>query len=221
MTREETLKIAKPLPLNARMAKAVLDGRKKQTRRVLPFKIYTDKDGNITAYSDEKNMRSRKCNNISHIKGFLKYKVGDILWVREPVKIINFLQTGSMSEGDYEEKIFYKYMADSFEDFMDVPNRFDKTPAYFKNCKGIPNGCIKEMARLFLKVTDVRVELLQNITNEDVIKEGIEYKIDKDEHITFIDDWIELWNSTAKKDCKWEDNPYVPVYEFERIKSIK
>jgi hypothetical protein len=30
--------------------------------------------------------------------------------------------------------------------------------------------------------------------------------------------WINLWNSTAPKGYKWEDNPYVFVYEFERVK---
>ena len=95
-------------------------------------------------------------------------------------------------------------------------------------------------ARIFLKVTNVRVERLQDISDEDCIKSGIYKTLDKSGCFSsyvftvikpiVIDDFIytdyycseveayeELWSSKAKEDYKWEDNPYVFVYEFERV----
>lgn len=87
----------------------------------------------------------------------------------------------------------------------------------------------KEAARLFLRVTDVTVERLQDMTLEDFLNEGI--AIDEDEtlrELNIFDEanslakskFINLWNSTLDKksyaNC-WSANPYVWVIEFERI----
>lgn len=75
----------------------------------------------------------------------------------------------------------------------------------------------KEAARLFLRVTSVRVERLQNITSSDYIKEGLVCQPNTDTVISFE----ELWDSTIpKKDLArygWNANPWVWVIEFERI----
>ena len=155
-----------------------------------------------------------------------KWKVGDVLWVREPVEITNFLQTGSSSEGDYAEKIWYKYPSDGAEDYMDVPDRFESTPSYMKNLHRIPNGCIKEMARTFLREIDVREEFLQDISQEDAKAEGAsQIKVfthpDRSKKyldlVDYIDNFKIIWNSTAPKGSKWEDNPKVKVIVFEEI----
>ena len=68
----------------------------------------------------------------------------------------------------------------------------------------------KEAARIWLKVTDVRVEHLQDMETEDdrnYIAEGA-----TDKH-----DFIRIWDSVAKdKECDWYANPWVYVIEFER-----
>lgn len=86
----------------------------------------------------------------------------------------------------------------------------------------------KEAARIWLKVTDVKVERLQNITEDGSKAEGA---IDNRGFIHFSDDeydrihtarehFIEIWNSTIKKSdidrYGWDANPYVWVIEFER-----
>jgi uncharacterized protein YhfF len=72
------------------------------------------------------------------------------------------------------------------------------------------------MARIFLKVTNVKVERLQDITRRDVLSEGIrEHAVNQFHPHTCL--FETLWNSTSKDGYKWEDNPYVFVYEFERI----
>ena len=76
-----------------------------------------------------------------------------------------------------------------------------------------------------MRVTDVRVERLQDLGNNDAIKEGFNYE---DTEIGFPNGWAGAtqtprfsfaidWNDEAKDGFKWEDNPYVFVYEFERI----
>ena len=80
----------------------------------------------------------------------------------------------------------------------------------------------KKYARIFLIVTDVRVERLQDISDEDCIAEGITWHPpighnDPTDDVTEKEVFQGLWNSTAKDGYKWEDNPYVFVYEFERV----
>lgn len=83
----------------------------------------------------------------------------------------------------------------------------------------------KEAARIWLKVTDVRVERLHRITSRDIIREGIQPYIHPDGSIHdkyTKTSFIGLWNSTVKKKelplCGWEANPWVWVIEFERCK---
>lgn len=90
----------------------------------------------------------------------------------------------------------------------------------------------KEAARIFLKVTNVRVERLQEITDDGCIAEGVYPSPCRKCNATFgcdtcsdegyheTDGFSELWNSTIKKSdldrYGWDANPYVWVIEFER-----
>lgn len=79
----------------------------------------------------------------------------------------------------------------------------------------------KEAARIWLKVTNVRVERLQDITSEQICKEGVEveepYVLNGEEKRYAFSI---LWNSTVKKSdldrYGWDANPWVWVIEFER-----
>ena len=95
----------------------------------------------------------------------------------------------------------------------------------------------KEAARIFLKVTNVRVERLQDISEEDAIAEGIydepgsvsgrtwyrKFIKESDARINglFTESAKEcfqtLWQSINAKKHPWDSNPWVWVYEFERI----
>ena len=61
----------------------------------------------------------------------------------------------------------------------------------------------KEAARIFLKVTDIRVEKVKDITEEDASKEGFSDRLE------FGAAWNSIYNN-------WNENPYVWVIEFER-----
>ena len=81
----------------------------------------------------------------------------------------------------------------------------------------------KEAARIWLRVTDVRVERLQEMTGQDVLKEGLNSHVHP--QASYFDGnqremFEKLWNSTIKKSdldrYGWDASPYVWVIEFER-----
>lgn len=129
------------------------------------------------------------------------YQPGDILYVRE-----------TWCKGSYgNEKEKYYYKADDNNFF----------------CTWHPSIHMpKEAARIWLKVTDVRVERLQEITDDGAKAEGANWKNGKnvgwEEKMrrTAVERFAEIWNSTIKKSdldrYGWDVNPWVWVVEFER-----
>ena len=88
----------------------------------------------------------------------------------------------------------------------------------------------KEAARIWLKVTDVRVERLQDITAEQILKEGIGLTQDMIESVKEMKEHCDIpfaatWNHTLKKSdldrYGWAANPWVWVIEFERCEKPK
>lgn len=243
MKKTELLQIAKPILLNTEMVKAILDGRKTQTRRVCknitPLHNFKLLDTDTTTKRFEAVFELPKDNwfdkdHPSHEYCTPRYKKGDILWVREPAKVT------------YEigNRMKFTYLSDRKNSEVEIPSRFigDENSLYMGKPKwiamhqGVPNGCIKEMSRIFLKVTNVRVERLQDINDSHIFKEG--FGLEKD----YCDDcdgldycnnfnenkicgmvetpkewWVKLWNKTAPEGYKYLDDPYVFVYEFERV----
>ena len=138
---------AKPILFNTEMVKAILDGRKTQTRRVIPLKnndlIFTGFVVSSTAKNREGYCAFGK--NKERDLEFAKphYKVGDILYVKE--KCVDEYPNGFCFKEDYEE-----------EEWND---------RYL-----IKQYCNKLNARIFLKVTNVRVERLQDISVRDIEK---------------------------------------------------
>lgn len=224
---------AKPISFIPEMVKAILDDRKNQTRRPIKIKNKLTRDWAITSgvewlkvdLKDEKYPYSiREQNGVwneyslqDFIKEYSQYQVGDVLWVREPARVKTWCGRTN--------KIRFWYQASREDEReIDLPQRFEDIfsggnrtviPEWITECKGVPNGCIKEMARIFLKVTNVRVERLQDITTMDIQKEGIDI-LGLTQNLIY-QKWEILWDSTAKKGYRLEDNPFVFVYEFERI----
>lgn len=199
----------KPILFNTEMVKAILDGRKTQTRRVVnkEYLGLADIDGNNIYIEDEDG------NHFNILETtWAKYKVDDILYVRE-----TFGSQQRTRYGGVGEFLVYKadYSNTLYHEGRHTTKKSDEVkwkPSIF-----MP----KKYARIFLKVTNVRVERLQDIILDDIEKEGFNkstgfFLHDLD---NALDWWINLWNSTAKDGYKWEDNPYVFVYEFERVEN--
>lgn len=184
--------------------RATLEGRKSCTRRLVKF--LPGENPNWTGYIKDGAMLYNGKNEPCIEK--TPYKPGDILYVRETwhkyTKRVGKGESCHLAE-------FYGYKA-SIANSEDA-NEPWKSPACMP----------KEAARIWLKVTDVRVERLQEISAESTLAEGADKYIHTngglDENMT-ITSFIGIWNSTIKKSdldsYGWDANPYVWVIEFER-----
>ena len=206
-TKQDLLEVAKQLIVNKEVAK--LMPHKTQTRRVIKDIASVEKSESMCG-DIYKTHKGKMFFKHELVERYSKYKKGEIYWIREPVKVTEFNIT----------KINYRYLSDNIEikDFL-YPTKF-YGKKWIEKCQGIPNGCTKEMARYFVEITDVRVERLQDISNIGIINEGmpLEYRgVGNCLRNGGSDWWINLWNSTAKEPYRWENDPYVFVYEFEKL----
>lgn len=209
MTRQEILKNAKPILFNTEMVRAILDGKKTVTRRVIKHNV--DAILNSPYHNEHPEVEDKQ---IIRKLCMPPYQPGDILYVRE-----------TWGEG-YEEGT-YIYKAD---------DKLANLPEFKESSKLIYHPSIhmpKEVARIFLKVTNVRVERLQECGKGwciDIEKEGIVtpqdpilYINDDAFHDALREEFQKLWNSTIKKSdinrYGWDANPWVWVIEFERIEA--
>lgn len=158
--------IFKPILFSTPMVQAILQDRKTQTRREIKKKysntdhvFKTDKYGTrlIERQNDVpkpiKNPDSsttRKVTLFAEVKP--KYQIGDILWVRE-----TFKKQNPFGKPTYQ----YKADWDSYETGVELSG--------WKPSIHMP----RKAARIFLKVTNVRIERLQDISEADAIAEGI------------------------------------------------
>ena len=193
----------KPILFNTEMVRAILDGRKSCTRRLVKF--LPGENPQWTGYIKDGLMLYNGKNKACVRKA--PYQPGDILYVRE-----------TWSEG-YEEGT-YIYRAD--DKLADLPTFKESSKLIYHPSIHMP----KEAARIWLKVTDVRVERLQDITSEQICREGVEVEYP---HVLSGEEkryaFSALWNSTIKKAdldrYGWNANPWVWVIEFERCKKPK
>lgn len=195
----------KPILFNTEMVQAILDGRKSCTRRLVkpqPDEKHTYPLGFVTDSTEKKEVGcfgfgiDEYGGSIQYIKPPYGYAPGDILYIRE---------TWKKAPNGY-----YYYEDWQRNDIADITK--------WKPSIHMP----KEAARIWLKVTDVRVERLQEITAEGIRNEGISsMAVHAGDMEIAIEEWKNLWNSTIKKsdlDCYgWDANPYVFVIEFVKI----
>ena len=197
----------KPILFNTEMVRAILDGRKVVTRRLIK-KLPDDAEFSgwlldSTCQEDAKDIGSAGFKTLKQPTEkagclFVKpqYQPGDILYVRETW----------CKNPNYEE--YY---------FKTRPSGIAPYGLKWHPSIHMP----KEKARIFLKVTDVRVERLQEIDIDGVRNEGLSsVAVHVGDTEIALKEWEILWNSTIKKSdidaYGWEANPYVWVIEFER-----
>ena len=188
----------KPIIFSTPMVQAILDGKKTQTRRVI--KIDDTPENWKISIAGTSIVRAEPYD----VK-LPRYAAGDILWVRETWSIHECVkcQAGIPALGG-ECKCEYVYRTN-----------YGATDFRWKPSIHMP----KEAARIFLKVTDVRVERLQDITEEDAIAEGMSKTlVDGVVFISAKGNFHVLWDSlNIKRGYGWDTNPWVWVIEFERI----
>ena len=170
----------KPILFNTEMVKAILDGRKTQIRRViLVSPIYWTSPTLLEPDSAVKfNYAAGGCQNHSSTPHFenSKYTTNDILYVKEKFCIGAYANDGGCETNGYSSETYISqcsfdnniiYYADAIDecDFSDLGK--DELPSWK------PSVHLKQKdARIFLKVTNVRVERLQDISVRDIEKES-------------------------------------------------
>ncbi len=219
----------KPILFNTEMVRAILDGRKDATRRIVKGFIPDDAVWGYTAFTPKGYISCRGTFADGYGEKFFKLpcEPGDILYVRETWQYLYELDG---NEQIIEDTGKYYYAATdtiSFNTYVDE-NGLEHEHVPWKPSIHMP----KEAARIWLKVMDVRVERLQEITDNECIKEGIYPSncrdcndifgcdVCPDEGYDEVDMFVEVWNSTIKKSnlnrYGWDANPWVWVIEFER-----
>ena len=197
-----------PILFNTEMVRAILDGRKTCTRRIAKGFIPDDALWGYTAFTPKGYISCRGLYADGYGEKFYKlpYQPGDILYVRETWH--RYAKLVGKGEGCHpEERYGYKASIANSEDAEEP----------WKPSIHMP----KEAARIWLKVTDVRVERLQKITAEDIRNEGLSsMAVHAGDMDVALKEWGTLWNSTIKKSdidrYGWGANPWVWVIEFER-----
>lgn len=226
----------KPILFNTEMVRAILDGRKTCTRRIVkpqweecPHCKYVHNEYIYDKLAE--NVYCARCGYPLVPERRAPYQSGDILYVRETWQYLYELDG---NEQVIEDTGKYYYAATDtipFDTYVDENGvKHDHVP--WRPSIHMP----KEAARIWLKVTNVRVERLQSITVEGAIREGAEGE--KCHHTNagafgcsdcMNTGWIEppqvefmqIWDSTIKKSdldrYGWDANPYVFVIEFVKI----
>ena len=212
----------RPIPFSAPMVRAILDGRKTMTRRALKpqpipevrsvFCVATQKSTGRPVF----NMRGPLGGTICGLPckhGLLgeiipPYAVGDRLWVKEALERANGEAVGYPADGTWLPNTHWHWKR------AHLPSRF------------MPRWA----SRITLEVTGVRVERLQEISEEDAKAEGAEQEAAYTGHhdeagnpeecgsyrLGFCMLWASIYGPGA-----WEANPWVAVIEFKRIDAVR
>jgi hypothetical protein len=220
----------RPILFSAEMVRAILAGRKTQTRRVIkPVPTFNgggtchDADALQQDYVEPHWVFPKIC----------KYGApGDTLWVRETWAHYQTVNHVWRSEGRAFDEVsdgLAGYRADghdSIEDFrahVRLMSGCDLEHVIINGDRWRPSIHMPRWAsRITLRITDVRVERLQDISEGDARAEGCPYPpewagrfMDRDETAKT---WFKsLWNHIHGPDA-WQENPWVWVISFERVK---
>jgi hypothetical protein len=272
----------KPILFSTPMVQTILEGRKTQTRRIIkPQPCKEAKKFERFIETVDCGFEARFGNDISTAvcDRKTKYKLGEILWVRETWRIGAWNKDSGCIAVDYkagnytrrewikveDQNRFERYWIESTHDAIKAGIKPDANGEYHWEPGQAPTRwrpsihMPRKAARIFLQVTNVRIERLQIITEEDAMAEGVKDPYDYQEsdyyeqkHMRGLEinksAFAGLWDSiyAAPKTVKneedeilyyesypWEDiqetreykgkpwyvhgNPWVLVYEFERV----
>lgn len=238
----------KPILFSAPMVRAILEGRKTQTRRCVPLDITGLMDtprGQEDIAAGYPFYETTDGEDVS-VKDLCRYgRSGDRLWVKETWRIgawnidggiaVDYMADGCCrKEWLYgaDEEQFEKYCIQSTEDCEKAELPVDENGFYhWKDgdypCRKRPSIFMPRWAsRIDLLIKNIRVERLQEIREEDAMAEGAESILvppdgGSDPH---VQGFRELWDSINGRphktlgDISWDANPWVWVVEFEMVK---
>ena len=214
----------RPIIFSTEMVRAILEGRKIQTRRIVKcnleiaslatpeqwnqgrahpqmvkYETWGLKRGCALFESDTGTIFALKCPH---------GKPGDLLWVRE-----------TWRPSQIENKVWYRAgQWDCLGERLISPHESHLGLDGDNKWKS-PYHMFKKYARIWLEILNVRVERLQDITGPDAVSEGIDLSNihDSYHHQNQIGVFKKLWNQINGKKHPWSSNCWVWVIEFKRI----
>ncbi|MDD9726099.1 hypothetical protein PVV74_11590 [Roseovarius sp. SK2] len=220
----------KPILFSAPMIRALLASRKTQTRRLIKDRgvmpefcggRYDDRnDPSCWGWQDFDRGDWVTLDEFPHYR-FVPYAVGDLLWVREAHYLTD--------DGESEYAVFAADQSDVDEHLADMQATMASHPSidWSKHLRLRPSIHMPRWAsRLTLRVTDVRVQRLQEISDRDALAEGVDCAVNP---VAGQDVCIDgefwpggpsrmfrsLWDSLNAARAPWADNPWVAAYTFE------
>lgn len=188
----------KPILFSAPMVNAILSGRKFQTRRVIKpqppsnFRLWGKPIDNHFAWTDHPTQGEKG----QVINLDCPYQVGDLLWVRETWQAWSEFDSVSADGISMEARLRLNYPANG-----------NTWKAKLRPSIFMP----KWASRITLRVTNVRAQRLQDISEDDAAAEGIERHSGP-----YILDFARLWDSiNGKRGYSWNSNSWTWTYTFE------
>ena len=224
----------RPILFSSEMVRAILEGRKTQTRRAMKVQPFDWATEFVEAPSEKLPGTGKPGHWLFGNNGFVSVRgcgrcpygsIGDRLWVRET------WQVDAPCDGTWDDVVFYGCKGASL-DF--IPEKYKKPEhilykATWEDCVMSWRPSIhmpRWASRITLEIVNVRVERVQDISEEDAAAEGLE--IDKDGFF-FVNVpgnkyfnksaksiYAELWNKIYGSGS-WEANPWVWVIEFKAV----
>lgn len=197
-TTEATAVREKPIIFGAEMVRAILDGCKSQTRRVVkPGNLFDGKEAIVKRFPRQ--------------SGCPYGEPGGLLWVREAWRLPR--SWDETPGGNVFADVEIKYDADGFVH----AGVGDGCWGRYRHARFMP----RKASRLTLEITDVRVQRAHDISDTDAIAEGVGHGIDPSYQ------WIQgravnkfqsLWDCINGKSHPWASNPWVWAMTFKMVR---
>lgn len=205
----------RPILFSGPMVRAILEGRKTQTRRVINFaRLSSIRRGRLFYSVPLKSWAIASATDYgTHIDEFVELvkcpygDIGDRLWVRE-----TFCESYEQQCADAAG------MTNTSGKYWDYRADFENPGRGWRPSIHMPRGA----SRITLEITYVRVERLQDISEADAIAEGCKaWKgVPGDGEMSAVEAFRRLWESINGADS-WKANPWVWVVSFERATGAK
>lgn len=237
-----------PILYSTPMVQAILEKRKTKTRRTKGLEIVNDNPGRYVWLKDYPQIDIPRqaipyddkfyyAFTGKHNNSFLNVvtcpygKIGDVLWVKETHYLFGEWKVDGLTKKTKKLKYHFVSHDDDvmFEDKMlslgetfqlDIKPNSYRLPAWYKR---LGRFMFKKHCRIFLQITDIKIERLQEISEEDVIKEGIVCTYGWEENhkgslgsLMPSSKFKQLWQK-INGPKSWEANPFVWVISFKQI----
>lgn len=210
----------RPIIFDAESVRAILDGSKSQTRRVIKPQPETNQQGYLCGWWLRKPLGGLLLPKIEDIVMDCPYGApGDRLWVRE-----KFAYEDAPLDRPGMVKVHYDYsVAPYTADWFPMPDTGIRFRYNSQGVRGSTDGVWRSpihmprwASRITLEITGVRVERVQDISDADALAEGVDHTNASIPGYA-TQRFARRWDAINGKRAPWASNPWVWVLEFRRV----